>query len=155
MKTREIITLVLGLAVVAGFVVTVKTKESRSDGVSPATTAASETKGNTLRQPQHGDAGKLLKNGPTKTDRTLAQYTHKKGLNIMHDGDLPLSASGLVDDLEFHAYADAAPDGDDSQWIPITVDYYDLKTGTIGIRSTANEIREPVRGWFLLTRVPR
>jgi hypothetical protein len=154
MRTREIITLVLGLAVVAGFVVTVKTKESRNDEVSPATTAASQDEGNTLRQPQHSDAGKLPKNGPAKTDRTLAQYTQKKGLNIMHDGDLPLSASGLVEDLEFHAYADAAPDGD-SQWIPITVDYYDLKTGTIGIRSTANEIREPLRGWFLLTRVPR
>lgn len=155
MKTREIVTLLLGLAVVAGFVVTVKSKDSRTATDSPGMTSEAGTEGSTTRQSQNSETAKLTKDDPATTERRLAQYTFKKGLSIGYDKDLPLSAKGLLNDLEFHAYAEVAPDHEDGELVPITVDYYDLKTGTIGIRSTANEIREPERGMFLLTRVPR
>jgi hypothetical protein len=156
MRTREIVTLILGLAAVAALVIVVKTRQpNRSDATTQEMTSTGGSEGKASRYPAHTGTPKLIKNGPAKTNRTLAQYTRKAGLNIMRDEDLPLSASGLIDDAAFHAYADVSPGDEDSLWIPIAVDYYDLKTGTVGIRSTGNEIREPERGTFLLTRVPR
>ena len=156
MKTREIITLVLGLAAVAGFVATVKLKGSQESGTPPPEVgAAGNAQGEAAQQAREPDAPTRLQNGPAKTARVLSQYESKPDLNIMTDDGMPQCASGLSRDPEFHAYADVAASNEDSQWIPISVDYYDLKTGTIGILSPGNQIKEPERGMFLLTRVPR
>lgn len=152
MKSREIITLAVGLAAVAGVVAVVKVKASReSEAPPPEVTALGET----APQAPVSDTRTKLGNGPAKTSRVLSQYEHKPGLNILRDDAMPPSASGLAEDPEFHAYTDAAPDSEESQWIPINVDYYDVKSGTLGILSTDNQVCEPERGMFLLTRVPR
>ena len=152
MRTREIITLVVGLAAVAGVVAVMKIKGSRESDAPPPEVAVG---GDTAPQAPGSDTRSKLGNGPGKTSRVLSQYEHKPGLNIMRDDAMQPSASGLAGDPEFHAYADAAPDSEESQWIPITVDYYDVTKGTIGILSNHNQIREPEGGRFLLTRVPR
>lgn len=152
MKSREIITLAVGLAAVAGVVAVVKVKASRDSGAPPAEVTAA---GETAPQAPVSDTRTRLGGGPAKTSRTLTQYEHKPSLNIMIDNDMPKSATELSRDAVFHAYADVAAGDEDSHWIPITVDYYDVTRGTIGILSNHNQVREPERGVFLLTRVPR
>lgn len=152
MKIREIITLVVGLAAVAGVVAVVKVKASRESDAPPAEVTAA---GETAPQAPGSDTRTKLGNGPANTSRVLSQYKHKAGLNIMRDDAMPPSASDLAEDPQFHAYANVDESTEEGQWIPITVDYYDVTKGTIGILSNHNQVFEPVRGMFLLTRVPR
>ncbi|WP_035600600.1 hypothetical protein [Haloferula sp. BvORR071] len=95
MKSREIITLVLGLAAVVGLVFVVKFKGSPQSGTaSPEITSAATSEEKDARQSWHASAPKLMQNGPAKINRTLNQYTQKRGLNLMHDEDLPLVLRG-------------------------------------------------------------
>jgi hypothetical protein len=152
MKIREIITLVVGLAAFAGVVAVVKVKASRESDAPPAEGTAA---GETALQTPGSDTRTKLGNGPAKISRVLADYVHKPRLWIMIDENMPEKASDLARDPQFHAYTDADESSDEGQWIPITVDYYDVTKGTIGILSNHNQIREPERGTFMLTRVPR
>lgn len=184
MKPRDIITTLSSLLVVAIAIIVVLLKsrpspettapspevassQSQNLDLEKAVEAITAAKGEEAKeegvpvdvyteQPEIGGTRNVQQNGPRKTERVIWEGSYFQGVWISIDEGMPLLDYDLLDDDEFHAYADVSRQGRTSQWIPISVNAYNAKTGLIHIRPVpGGEVTIPLQGRFLLTRVPK
>ncbi|MBB5353843.1 hypothetical protein HNR46_004107 [Haloferula luteola] len=107
-------------------------------------------------EPDSGRIRSIHQNGPKKADRVIREGSYYRDVWIVIDRDMDLLATDLLSDPEFHAYAEVSMSDQEAQWIPISVDAYNAKTGLLYIRTIpGGEVTVPHRGMFLLTRVEK